>query len=607
MPEFDNADSGRSSTFGRSLMNYINSKLPYQSYTTIDTISKLNPKYKVFQDTGSKRSEALARQSISSNTEYNSLDPAGIVGLDNNFTQYMYANIQHDKIARLRDYRVMASFSEVADALDEICDEAVNKDKNGRIIYLKMLESDIDDESKEELQDEFQKYINYFDLPHKGWEYFRQLLVDGELYFEHIIHKKYEGEGILGVVTIPTEFIDPIFGNVQNMMIKGYLLRKPVFDKTNPTKIVDYEMVPMDKNQVTYINSGIWNENRTIRLPFIENARRAYRQLSLTEDAIVIYRLARAPERLVFNVDVGNMPPPKAEAYLKKLMNQYWSSKTYDKSQDGTVKKFNPQSILDNFWFAKRQGSEGTTVTRLEGGQNLGKLEDLEYFVKKLYKSLKVPVSRLNVDDAFKDDANILREELKFARFIVRIQQHFAEGLKNGFIVHLKLRKLWEKYDLKEDHIDLQFNVPVNFFEMREAQKQEIKTSTFQNVVQASDNISKTYALKKYMDWTDVEVQANREFMRKDMAFAWELEQIKAAGPNWKEAAMAAAGQPGAAPAAGAEGAGFGGGAGVSSSTPPAFGPTPGGEAPAATPPVGGESPVGGAEATPAAAGAPPA
>lgn len=595
MPEYGNADSGRESTFGRSLMNYVNSRLPYQSYTAIDTISKLNPKYKVFQDTGSKRTEALARQSISSNTDYNSLDPSGIIGLDNNFTQYMYANIQHDKISRLRDYRTMASFSEIADALDEICDEAINRDAQGKVVKLEFPELDIDDKDKDTLQQEFQKYINYFDLPHKGWEYFRTLLVDGEIYFEHIIHKSYEEEGILGIVTIPNEFVDPIFGNVQNMMIKGFLLRKPVFDKTNPTKILEYKLVPLDKNQVTYVNSGIWNENKTIRLPFLENARRAYRQISLLEDAVVIYRLARAPQRLVFNVDVGNMPAPKAEAYLKKLMNQYWSSKTYDSQQPGTaVKKYNPQSILDNFWFAKRQGSEGTDVRQLEGANSAWGLEEMLYFLKKLYKSLKVPVSRLNADTGYKDDMNILREELKFAKFIVRMQQQFSEGLKNGFITHLKLKNLWDKYDLKENHIDIEFNVPVNFFEMREAQKQEIKTKTFSDIVQSSDTISKTYALKKYMDWTDIEVLANREFMRKDMAFGWELEQIKSGGPNWKENALAAA-----APAGGEMGAEMGGGAGVSGSTPPAFGPAPS----AAEPAPEGEAPVpGGFGAAPAGA-----
>lgn len=575
----DNADSGRGNAVGRSLMNYVNSKLPYQSYTVIDTLNKLNPKYKVFQDTGSKRTEALSRQSISSNTDFNSIDPAGIVGLDNNFTQYMYANIQHDKISRLRDYRVMAAFSEVADAIDEICDEAINKDKNGKIVYLRTPDIELDIDDQETLEQEFQKYVNYFDLPNRGWDYFRSLMCDGEVYFEHIVHKQYEEEGILGVVTIPTEFIDPIFGNVQNMMVKGFLLRKPIFDKTNPSKILDYELVPLDKNQVTYINSGIWNENKTIRLPFIENARRAYRQLSLIEDAIVIYRLARAPERLVFNVDVGNMPPPKAEAYLKKLMNQYWSSKTYDNTQgSGTVKKFNPQSILDNFWFAKRAGSEGTKIDRLAGGENLGKLEDLEYFLKKLYKSLKVPVSRLNSDDGYKDDMNILREELKFAKFIVRMQQQFSEGLKNGFITHLKLRQVWNKLDLKENNIDIEFNVPVNFFEMREAQKQELKTTSFNNITQ-SDAVSKTYALKKYMGWSDIEVFANREFMRKDIGFLWELEQIKSGGPNWRDNMQAAA------PAAGGE-LTAGGSGGAPAGTPPSFGPAPaaGGEPPASVP-----------------------
>ena len=574
------ADTGRGNTVGRSLMNYVNSKLPYQSYTVIDTLNKLNPKYKVFQDTGSKRTEALSRQSISSNTDFNSIDPAGIVGLDNNFTQYMYANIQHDKITRLRDYRVMAAFSEVADAIDEICDEAINKDKNGKVVYLRTPDVDLEIDDQETLEKEFQKYINYFDLQNRGWDYFRSLLTDGEVYFEHIVHKQYEEEGILGVVTIPTEFIDPIFGNVQNMMVKGFLLRKPVFDKTNPSKILDYELVPLDKNQVTYINSGIWNENKTIRLPFIENARRAYRQLSLIEDAIVIYRLARAPERLVFNVDVGNMPPPKAEAYLKKLMNQYWSSKTYDNTQGSSaVKKFNPQSILDNFWFAKRAGSEGTKIDRLAGGENLGKLEDLEYFLKKLYKSLKVPVSRLNSDDGYKDDMNILREELKFAKFIVRMQQQFSEGLKNGFITHLKLRQIWNKLDLKENNIDIEFNVPVNFFEMREAQKQELKTTSFNNITQ-SDAVSKTYALKKYMGWSDIEVLANREFMRKDIGFLWELEQIKSGGPNWRDNMQAAA------PAAGGELPAGGGGGGAPAGTPPAFGPAPaaGGEAPVPAP-----------------------
>ena len=589
-----NASTGRESTFGRSLMNYVNSYLPYQSYTVIDTISKLNPKFKSFQDTGSKRTEALSRQSVSSSSEYNDLSPSAFFNIDSNFSQYMYANVQADKIARIRDYRVMAAFSEVSEALDEICDEAINKNENGEIVLLEYTKEKFKTEIKKEIDEEFDKVINYFELERKGWEYVRSVLVDGELYWENIIHKEREEEGVLGVVSVPTELIDPIFGNVQNMMIKGFLLRKPVFDKTNPSKIIDYALIPMDKNQITYVNSGIWNENKTMRIPFIENARRSYRQLSLIEDSIVIYRLARAPERLVFNVDVGTMPAPKAEAYLRKMIQDYWSKRTFDMDQSGQVNKFNPQSYLDNYWFAKRQGSEGTDVKSLPAGQALNSLPDLDYFLIKLYKALKVPVNRISPESAYNDGMSILREELKFANFIRRLQAQFSESIKNTFIVHLRLKGLWDKYDIKETDFNLNFVPPVNFYEMREAQKAEIKYTTFNNMTQ-NESISKTYAQKKYLKWDDQEILANRAFLKKDKELEFELAQIQANGGNWRGAAVSGEmveGQPLAAGAGGAipggEGAPppSGGGeapppaAGGGGEAPPNFGPPPSGGTP---------------------------
>jgi hypothetical protein len=579
---------GNKNTFGRSLMKYVSSRLPYQSYQTVDTLNDVNPKYKLFQGEGSRREDALQRQSISSSTPINN-SAVGDIAMDKGFQEFMYANIQQDKAARIRDYRVMAAFAEVADALDEICDEVINKDANGEIIQLHFIHREFKPHEQKQLEDEFQKYISYFDLEHKGWEYFRQLLVEGEVYWEHIIHKDYPKEGILGTVQIPTELIDPIFGNIQNSIIQGYLLRKPVFNEQNPTKIEDMQLIPMDKNQVTYINSGIWNDNKTIRLPYLENARRAYRQLSLIEDAIVIYRLVRAPEKLVFNVDVGNMSPPKAEGYLRNLQQKYWSRHTFDTDSNGQVMKFSPQSMLDSFWFAKRAGSEGTDVKTLAGGQNLGELEDLMYFMKKLYKSLKVPVTRLNPEQSFQDGTDILREELKFARFIIRMQMQFAAGLKNGFITHLKLKKLWEKYNLKEMHLDLEFNVPSNFFEMREQQKLELRVNNWSGLTN-SEFVSNTWAQKKYLGWSDIEVKANREFLRKDKELQWELAQIEASGPNWREA-MASGG------AEGGEGMEAGGGAppaGGGTGLPPDFGP----------PPEGGGPEVTGAEEPPAGAGA---
>lgn len=586
----NHTDDGRSSTFGKELMTYISSKLPYSGVNSIQTTDEINPKYRYFQDTGTRRAEALSKYSVSQSYDFNNQAVGEIAG-DKRFSEIMYANIQKDKPARIRDYRVMAAFAEVSEALDEICDEIINKDSNGNILNIKIVNMSVPDYIETNILKEFQKYINYFELEKKGWGYFRQLLVEGEIYFEHIIHEKYPDEGILGIIQMPSELIDPVYSNVQNVMVKGFLYRKPVFDPNNPLKQIGTDMIPFDKNQVTYINSEIWNENKTMHLPFIENARRSYRQLSLVEDSVVIYRLVRAPERLVFNVDVGNMPAPKAEAYLRKLIQNYWSSKTFDNQQGGVVQKFNPQSMLDAFWFAKRTGSEGTTVNQLAGGANLGELKDLDYFVKKLFKSLKVPTSRLAPDAAYKDGSDMLREELKFARFIIRLQQIFAAGLKNGFITHLQLKGILKESEIKEQNIDITFNVPTNFYELRESQRMEGKIGNFTNLA-SQESISPSYLQKKLLGWTEIEVKANREFLRNDKAFKWELSQIENMGPNWQSQmeaqASAAAGPVGAeAPAGGAPPSGGGGGGGM----PPAF--------------TGGEAATGGAEAPPPEPAAP--
>ena len=552
-------NDGKASTFGRNLIQYIQNRLPYAS-TGQPESDVLNPKYKFFQKTGMKRAEALAKASVSSSNPYNNI-PIGDFAKDSSFGDVMYANIQDDKAGRLRDYRIMAAYSEVADALDEICDETINPDDTGWITKLQLKDIDLTVDEKAEIDKQFNRYIEYFDLKNRGWQYFRQLLVEGELFFELIIHDGYLKDGTLGVINLPAEIIDPVYNNIQNMLVKGFIYRKPIFSKDHPNKIEKVEFVPMDQNQIVYVNSGVYNETKNFVIPFLENGRRPYRQLSLIEDAIVIYRLVRAPERLVFNVDVGNMAPPKAEAYLRKLIQNYWSRKTFDMDQNDVVKKFNPQSMLDAFWFAKRQGSEGTSVNQLQGGANLGELSDLMYFIKKLYRALKVPSMRLDPQDqASSDGSTILREELKFARFVMRQQQRFAAGLKKGFVTHLTFMGLFEKFELNEQNIEIDFNPPTNFYELRENQRLEMKAGNYGNL--ASDEfVSATYAQKKYLGWKDRDILANREFLRKDAEMQWELAQIQAAGPAWKEQALAGELAEGEA-AVGGEGAGVGGGGG---------------------------------------------
>jgi len=296
-------------TFGRGLQKFIQNNLPYRSPAAIiDDVTLQNPKFRDFYKAGSLRKELLAQHSILAPKVPDSAHPIGAFLADRAYNELMYATLDVDKYRRIRDYRTMSQFAEVADALDEICDEFLNEDEHGNIINLKFRSVvDFDALVTRQINEEFEKFINLFDLKENGWEYVRSMLVDGELYFENIIHEDHVKEGILGVLNVPVQAIDPVYDNFQNMHIKAYLLRKAKHHKEAEEEfnsMQDKDFIPLEKNQVTYVNSGTWNENKTFRIPFIENARRAYRQLSLVEDSIIIYRLVRAPERLVFNVDV---------------------------------------------------------------------------------------------------------------------------------------------------------------------------------------------------------------------------------------------------------------------------------------------------------------
>ena len=413
------------------------------------------------------------------------------------------------------------------------------------------------------------------------------------------IHEKNPEYGIIGVVSVPTELINPFYRNVQNDLIEGFALRRPVVNKKTE-RLDREELIIFNKNQVTYINSGMWNEDRTIRLPYIENARRAYKQLSLIEDSIVIYRLVRAPERLAFHIDVGNMAPPKAEAYIKRLMQQYWAKKTYDTTTGRVTNVYDPQSMLDSYWFPKRQGTEGTRIERLEGGHNLGQLDDLMYFLRQLYKSMKVPVGRLAPEDTLKDGEGMTREELRFAKYLIRIQQQIGLGLRNSFITHLKLRNIWDTFKLKERSLNVAFNPPTMYLAMKQSQLFELKSNNFTNMSN-NEGIANSYAQKTWLELSDDEMAVNREWKRKDAALQWELEQILTAGPNWKD-------QIKAVQVASAEIAGGGGGVGGGAQTPPNFGPAPeGAEGAEGGAEAGAEGAATGAAPAPNAAGAAPA
>jgi hypothetical protein len=578
---------GRSATFDRSMTSYLNSRST-NSYDILDSDENKNTKYKYFKKVGMRRAEAISKNSIALSNDFNNT-AYGMMHKDSSFGDVMYAAVSEDKPGRLRDYRSIAAYSEVSDALDEICDECVNYDENSNILKLLFVNDNLKSIEKEKITDEFDKFINHFDLKNKGWRYFRQFLIEGELYFENIIHEDYTKQGILAVQNLPADNIDPVYANIQNMLIKGFLYKKPVFDPNDPKKVERFEYIPFEENQIIYVNNEAYNETKEFVVPFVENCRRAYRQLSMIEDSVVIHRLVHAPLRFMFNVDVGRMPVPQAESYLRKLQQQYWSTKTFDSDQNDIVKKYNPQSMLDSYWFAKRQGQEATSVQTFGGQPSDGNLDVLDWFLKKLYRSLKVPTNRLKDDSGLSDGSQILNEELKFAKMIVRQQQKFAAAIKKGFITHVKLRGMFDEYDVEEQHIDISFVPPGTFFEMRENQKKQLKVEMYGSVMN-TQNISDTFAKKKYLGWSDKDVLADREFRRSDAAFTWELQQISSAGPNWKAQLLQGAAEPAAAGEAPEMGGGIGGG------MPPDFGGGPaaiGGETGAPPPqeePFGGET-----------------
>lgn len=598
MPSGKGPDFGTSAN--KSSINLLLAKLPY-TYRIIDNISSLNPKYQDFHDLTSRKEDRIQQQSIVQHQVVPSDNLNAAIMINKDYHQYMYANVDIDKIRRLQQYRRMAAFAEVSDAIDEICDESIVEDKDGNITSFN-LSGKFDEQVRKEIKKEWKKFITIFDLKNKGWEYYRQFLIDGELFFENIISQNRPDYGILGIVSIPPELINPVYDNVQNSIVRGFLLRRP--NKENVRNSDKEQLIVFDKNQVTYIHSGMWNEDRTVRMPYIETARRSYKQLSLIEDSIVIYRLVRAPERLVFKVDVGNMAPAKAEQYLRKLMLQYWSRKSFDRTSGSVSQVYDPQSMLDSFWFAKRANSEGTTVDLLQGGANLGQLDDLMYFVKKLYKALKVPIGRLNPEDTFKDGTEITREELRFAKFIMRLQRQFASSFRESFMVHLKLRKLWEKYKLKEHHLDVKFNVPTQFMAMREQQLFNLKFENFNNMGN-NESVAQSFAQRYYLDWSDDQMAENREWLRKDAELMWELDQIRTSGPNFREQASELEGAAAEITGGGAGGAALGSAAselgGFKPETPPEFGPGP--EVPAAGAAAGAEA---GAPGAPPAGGAAP-
>lgn len=529
------------SNIATALSKYV-SNTNYLGGVMQNGISQLsNKKWSDFEELGIRRREALQRNSVGGGLIHpdNQNIPTSVIGgRFNPFANVLYASLDAEKANRIYEYRLMSSFSEVSDCLMKIANNFISQNHDGEVVTFKYTDGDLAPEILEELTLMFKDYVAMYDFKRRGKKYVKDLLVDGEIYFEQIINTATEfnkEKGVLGVQKLPAELMETVYKDKTNGVVGVYVGRQITFDATNPQQITNINFVPYQANQVVCISSGQWDPNGEWIVPFIERARKRYIQLSYLEDAIVIYRLVRAPERLVFTVDTGTMPAPKAERYLKDLQSKYWKTKTFDINTQDIQSKFQPQAMLDAFWMSKGANGEGVGVSTIGGGQNLGSMEDLDYFIKALYRAMHVPTSFLDSNStASVDSSQILNEQLDFADFIIDLQHCFEEGIKQGFISHLKLTKKYKEWGLRENKMEVEFVPPTDYYEMRRMQSLQIKADAFSKIA-SNDFFSKSWAAKHVMGLTPGQIKLQYSLRKKEAVQDWEIGQIQSNGPLWKK------------------------------------------------------------------------
>ena len=330
------------------------------------------------------------------------------------------------------------------------------------------------------------------DFDRKSHEIFRNWYVDGRLYYLKVIDIKNPQEGIQDlryIDPLKIKFIrqekkkkgvDPAIRiqtdkeEVPNPQYDEFFLYTPKVQ--HPTSMIGQmggkNSIKIAKDSITYCTSGLVDRNKNRVLSYLHKAIKSLNQLRMIEDSLVIYRLSRAPERRIFYIDVGNLPKVKAEQYLKEVMSRYRNKLVYD-ANTGEVRddrKF--MSMMEDFWLPRREGGRGTEITTLPGGQNLGELNDIEYFQKKLYRSLGVPESRIAADGGFNlgRSSEILRDELKFAKFVGRLRKRFAAMFNDMLRTQLILKNIVtpEDWESMEDHIQYDFIYDNQFAELKE-------------------------------------------------------------------------------------------------------------------------------------------
>jgi hypothetical protein len=419
----------------------------------------------------------------------------------------------------IRRYRDIAQQPECDSAIEDIANEAIVSDERDKSVSLSLDRLDLSRNIKSKIREEFDEVLRLMDFNAKGHDIFRRWYVDGRIYYHKVIDTKAPRKGIKELRYIDPRKIkkvreqrkekDPKTGmDLVKDIEDFYLYNEKGLDQNTGTT----SGVKITQDSVSYCPSGVVDMHRGTVLSYLNKAIKPVNQLRMIEDALVIYRISRAPERRIFYIDVGNLPKVKAEAYLKDVMNRYRNKLVYDARTGEIRDDRNHMSMLEDFWLPRREGGRGTEITTLPGGSNLGEIDDIKYFQNKLYRSLNVPISRLEAENSFSigRSDNITRDELKFTKFVQKLRKKFSVLFMDILKTQLVLKGViaMEEWDMMKEHIQFDFMQDGHFTELKNA---EILQNRLDMLGQIESYVgtyfSKEYVRKQVLRMNDEEIE----------------------------------------------------------------------------------------------------
>lgn len=430
-------------------------------------------------------------------------------------------------------YREMAGHPEVEGAIDDIINEAINSEIE-RIVDVVLDQVPVSDKIKKMIEQEFHNIFDMLDFNHQGYDIFKRWYVDGRMYYQAVIDKDNPRAGLQELRYIDPRKIRKIkevkrkklpsnetgLSSISEIANEYYMYSEKGFYGSTATNS-QTSGIKIAKDSIIHVTSGLVDSKSTMVLSYLHKAIKPLNQLKSIEDASVIYRLSRAPERRIFYIDVGNLPKMKAEQYLKDMMTRHKNKLVYDMAT-GEVKddrKF--MTMLEDFWLPRREGGRGTEITTLPGGQNLGEIEDIKYFQDKLFRSLNVPISRMQPDQAFNlgRSSEISRDEVKFAKFIDRLRVRFSSFFTKALEKQLLLKGILTSDDWKIVGTKLKYDFARdNFFsELKDIEVQKERLTVLDQInPYVGTYYSQNWVKKHVLRQTEEEMEEIQGDMQQD-------------------------------------------------------------------------------------------